>query len=157
MVTTILLFCILIGVVAGMRALTAPAVVCWGAHLGWLHLAGTKLAFLGAEWALILFTVLAVVELITDQLPKTPARTVPPQVSARVLFGALCGWALAIAVGGSALLGAGCGIIGALIGTYGGYHTRHALVTKAGLPDFVVAVAEDLIAILGGLFLVSHV
>lgn len=157
MMTTILLFCLLIGVVAGMRALTAPAVVCWGAHLGWLHLAGTKLAFMGALWAVIFFTLLACMELVTDQLPKTPARTVPPQVGARVLFGGLCGCALALAAGGGAVLGICCGIVGALIGTYGGYHTRHALVTKAGLPDFVVAVAEDLVAILGGLFIVSHV
>ena len=44
----IYLLALLIGVVAGLRALTAPAAVSWAAHLGWLHLQNTWLAFLGA-------------------------------------------------------------------------------------------------------------
>ena len=32
---------LLIGVVAGLRAMTAPAAVAWGAYLGWLPLAGS--------------------------------------------------------------------------------------------------------------------
>jgi uncharacterized membrane protein len=49
---TLLLFCFLLGCVAGLRSLTAPAVVCWAAHLGWLNLAGSKLAFMGHPGAL---------------------------------------------------------------------------------------------------------
>ena len=37
-----------IGIVAGLRSLTAPAVVAWGAHLGWLNLHGSPLAFIGS-------------------------------------------------------------------------------------------------------------
>jgi uncharacterized membrane protein len=37
----------LIGVVAGLRAFLAPAAVSWAAHLGWLRLDDTWLAFLG--------------------------------------------------------------------------------------------------------------
>jgi uncharacterized membrane protein len=33
---------------------------------------------------------------------------------------------------------------------------RHALATRAHLPDFAVALAEDFIAIAGGLLIVSH-
>ena len=32
----VLLLALLIGVIAGLRALTAPAVVAWGAFLGWI-------------------------------------------------------------------------------------------------------------------------
>ncbi len=39
---------LLIGVVAGLRAMTAPAAVSWAAALGLLKLQGTPLAFLGA-------------------------------------------------------------------------------------------------------------
>ena len=46
---TLLLLCFLLGCLTGLRSLTPPAVVCWAAHLGWLHFAGTKLAFLGGQ------------------------------------------------------------------------------------------------------------
>ncbi|HEY1434389.1 MAG TPA: DUF4126 domain-containing protein, partial [Thermoanaerobaculia bacterium] len=43
----VLVLAFLIGVVAGLRVMTAPAAVSWAARLGWLHLEGTPLAFLG--------------------------------------------------------------------------------------------------------------
>lgn len=63
----------LIGVVAGLRSMTAPAVVSWAARLGWLHLEGSPLAFLGAAVTPYILSVLAIGELINDKLPKTPA------------------------------------------------------------------------------------
>ena len=35
-----------IGVVAGLRAMAAPAIVSWAAYLGWLDLGGSWLGFL---------------------------------------------------------------------------------------------------------------
>ena len=130
--------------------------MCWAAHLGWLHFAGTKLAFIVHPATLSVFTLLAVVELTTDKLPKTPARTAPPGLVARIVFGGLCGVALATSAGESLIVAATAGVIGALVGTFAGYNIRHALVTRAHLPDFAVALAEDLIAIAGGLLIVSH-
>ena len=150
------LLCFFLGCVAGLRSLTAPAVVCWAAHLAWLHFAGTKLAFLGHPASLIIFTLLALLELTTDKLPKTPARTAPPGLIARIVFGGFCGVAFATSAGGSQIASAIVGISGALVGTFGGYHIRHALVTRAHLPDFAVALAEDFIAIACGLLIVSH-
>jgi len=151
-----LLFCFLIGCAVGLRSLTAPAAICWGAHLGWLHFGGTKLAFIGHRATLILFTLLALVELVSDKLPKTPARTKGLGLIARILFGAFCGAALAVSAGGNILLAAVIGIAGALAGTFGGYNLRHALVVKTHLPDFAVALAEDAVAIVGSLLIVSH-
>jgi uncharacterized membrane protein len=131
-------------------------VVSWAAHLGWLHLAGTKLAFMNHPAALIVFTLLAVVELIADKLPKTPPRTAPPGLIARIVLGGLCGVALATSAGGSLMIAAIAGVIGALAGTFAGYSIRHALVMRAHLPDFAVALVEDVIAITGGLLIVSH-
>jgi uncharacterized membrane protein len=116
----VLLLAFLIGVIAGLRSLTAPAVVAYGAHKGWLNLTGTRLAWMGALWALIFFVLLAVVELITDQLPSTPPRTKPPGLIARVLMGGLAGACIAVAGAGSLLVGAVLGILGALVGTFGG-------------------------------------
>jgi len=86
-----LLLALLIGVIAGLRAMTAPAAVAWGAALGWFDVSQTPLAFMGYQWTPWVFTVLAVVELITDQLPTTPSRKVPVQFGARIVMGALSG------------------------------------------------------------------
>ena len=56
----------LIGVVAGLRALTAPAAVSWAARLGWLHLNNTPLGFLGFAATPYIVSVLALAELIGD-------------------------------------------------------------------------------------------
>ena len=139
MLTTTLFFCLLLGCVAGLRSLTAPAAVCWGAHLGWLHLAGTRLAFMGNTVTLVIFTLLAVFELVIDKLPRTPPRTEPLGLVARIIVGGFCGAALVMSTGGSPFVAALIGIAGALAGTYGGYNIRHSLVTRAHFPDLAVA------------------
>jgi uncharacterized membrane protein len=145
-----------IGFVAGLRALTAVAAVAWAAHLGWLNLAGSPLAFMGSIWSVAIFSLLAVIELITDQLPSTPARTVAPALIARVLSGALSGASIGAAGGAILALGALLGIIGAIAGTFGGYQARVGLVRSLRVPDFAIAIPEDLIAIGLGLLLVSR-
>ena len=50
----------LIGVVAGLRSMTAPAMVSWAARLGYLHLENTPLAFLGFAATPYIFAGLAV-------------------------------------------------------------------------------------------------
>ena len=42
--------------------------------IGWLPLAGTWASFMGHWIAVAIFTVLALAELVTDQLPSTPSR-----------------------------------------------------------------------------------
>jgi uncharacterized membrane protein len=79
----------LMGVVAGLRSMTAPAAVSWGARLGWLHLGNTWLAFLGAA-IMPFLTVVAVGELISDKLPKTPSRKAPMPFAVRIVVGAAC-------------------------------------------------------------------
>jgi uncharacterized membrane protein len=150
---TLLLLCLVLGVVAGLRALTPLAAICWGAYLGWLHFAGTSLGFINHTVTVVIFTVLAIGEIFNDKLPKTPARTAIPSLITRILSGACS----AAASAGSGLIGPIiAGVVGAVIGTYGGYNIRHALVAKANLPDFAVAFVEDVIAIVGALLVVSR-
>jgi uncharacterized membrane protein len=153
---TLLLSCFLLGCIVGLRSLVTPAVVCWAAHLGWLHFAGTRLAFIDRPAILIVFTLLALVELVADKLPNSPARTAPPGLIARIVMGGLCGVALATSAGGSMPVAAIVGVIGAVVGAFTGYNIRHALVLRAHLPDLAVALAEDVIAIAGGFLIVSH-
>jgi uncharacterized membrane protein len=145
-----------IGVIAGLRAFTAPAVVCWAAHLGWINLQGSHLAFLGSIVTVVIVTLLAIFELVSDKLPKTPNRTTPGPLGFRILTGGLSGAALAIAGVQVVLLGAVVGIVGAVVGTFGGYQARHQIVTQLKVQDIVVALVEDLIAIGGGLLLVTR-
>lgn len=147
------------GFVDGLRSMTAPAIVCWAAHFGWLHFAGTKLAFIGHPVTLIMFTLLAIFEFVVDKLPNTPARTAPVGLIARIVLGGASGVVLAAGAGVSMSLPL-AGVIaltGAIVGAFAGYNIRRALVVKAHLPDLVVAMAEDAIAIAGGLLIVTHV
>jgi uncharacterized membrane protein len=147
------LLALLIGVVAGLRTFTAPATVSWAAHLGWLPLGDTWLAFLGYAWTPWILTLLALIELVTDQLPSTPSRTVPVQFGARIVTGALSGAAFG-AAGGSLLFGAAAGVVGAVIGTLGGRSTRAGLAAAFG-NDPPAALIEDAVAILAALVIVT--
>jgi len=64
---------LLIGIIAGLQTMTAPAAVSWAAHLGWLPLDNTPLTFLGFAVTPYIITVLAIGELISDQLPEVLA------------------------------------------------------------------------------------
>jgi uncharacterized membrane protein len=145
-----------IGFVAGLRALTAPAVVSWAARLGWLPLAGTSLSFLRTNVSVAIFTLLALGELVTDQLPSTPARTTPGPLGARAVTGGLSGAAIALSVGQPLVAGIVLGAIGAIAGAFAGYQVRTRSVKALGVPDFVIAVAEDLVAICAALLITSH-
>ena len=74
----VILLAFLIGVVSGLRSLTAPAAVAWAAHLGWIKLGGRLLAFMGSTAAVAIFTLAALGELVADKLPSTPSRTAHP-------------------------------------------------------------------------------
>lgn len=136
---------LIFGIVAGSRTLTAPAAVSWAARLGLLDLDGSWLAFMGYAWTPWIFTGLAVVELITDQLPSTPSRKVPAQFGARIVSGALCGATLGASAGGSQgswIAGLLAGVIGAVAGTYGGAEIC-ARMAKAFGRDLPAALIED--------------
>ena len=145
----------LIGVIAGLRAMTAPAAVSWAAYLEWFDLSQTPLAFLGYQWTPWIFSALAVVELITDQLPSTPSRKVPVQFGTRIVMGALTGGAIG-AAGGSLVGGVIAGIIGAVVGTYGGAAVRGRLAAAFG-KDLPAALIEDVVAVGGALLIVASV
>jgi uncharacterized membrane protein len=145
-----------IGVIAGLRSLTAPAVVCWAAHLGWINLHGSHLAFMGSTVSVVIFTLLAIAELVNDKLPATPNRTTAFPLGARIVTGAICGMALTIAGGQGIPLGLVAGIVGALIGTFGGYQARQQIVTQLKVKDIGAALVEDLIAIGGALLIVTR-
>jgi uncharacterized membrane protein len=147
------LFALLIGVVSGLRTFTAPAAVSWAAFLGWLHLKGSPLGFLSAVATPYVLSFLALGELVADKLPRTPSRKAPVGFGARIVSGAFCGAAIAMAGGGVWVVGLVAGAAGAVIGTLGGYELRVRLVKAIGGRDLPIALLEDACAI-GAAFLI---
>ena len=149
----VLLLALLIGVVAGLRAFTAPAVLAWAALLHWINLDGTWASWMGHWITVAVLTVIAVAELVSDKMPTLPSRKSAPQFLVRLASGAFAGAVLGTAWGyrwGSL----GAGIIGAVIGTIGGYGIRTRLVAANGGRDRPIALAEDVVAAVGGLAVV---
>lgn len=152
---TFVAFAFGLGVMAGLRSLTPPAVLAWAAYAGWLNLHDSYLAFIASAPVRYLLLALALGELIADKLPSTPNRTAALGLGARIVTGAFSGLAVGFA-SSRPLLGAFLGAGGAVAGAFGGYQVRHLLVSKLGVPDLIVAVAEDLVAIAGTLILVHR-
>ena len=136
---------LLMGVVAGSRSMMAPAAVAWAAFLGRLEAGGGWLLVFGHPWARWIWSILSLGELVTDQLPFTPSRTVPVQFAGRIFSGALCGAAIGTSVG-APIPGALAGIVGAVIGTLGGRALRAKLAAAFG-SDHPAALVEDALAI----------
>ena len=149
---TLYALALLIGVIAGLRALTAPAAVSWGAWAGWIPLQGTPLAFMGFAATPWILTLMACGELVADQMPKTPSRKVPVQFGTRLVTGGLAG----ACVGASSQLlveGLVLGVIGAVIGTLGGAAARAGLARAFGR-DWPAAVLEDVVAFGGAALII---
>ncbi len=145
-----------IGVVAGLRSLTAPAAVSWAARLGWLNLHGSPLAFMGSGFAVVIFSLAAIAEYVSDLLPKTPARTQPGPLIGRIVMGGLSAACLCVSARQSLLIGALLGGIGGAIGAFAGYQARTRLVKALKVQDAFVAIPEDLLAIGLAYFFVSQ-
>jgi uncharacterized membrane protein len=137
--------------------MTAPAAVCWAAHFGWLPLSGTRLEFMARPLTLWIITILALGELIADKLPTTPPRTHPVGLIARATLGSACGLAVAVGRHINPVLPAIVALAGALLSAFAGYNVRRMLVARLRLPDFLVALVEDAIAIAGGLWILARV
>jgi uncharacterized membrane protein len=134
-----------LGVACGLRALVGLAAVSWAASSPHLPLQGTWLSFLGNRITSYISSVLAIGEIINDKMPKTPSRLVPPQFGARVVMGALTGSAIGLSHQ-SLVLGAVAGIVGSVVGTFGGARGR-ALLAKAFGRDLPAALLEDALAV----------
>jgi uncharacterized membrane protein len=145
-----------IGIVAGLRTFTAPAAVSWAAYLGWLNLQGSPLAFLGSTVAVAILSLAAIGEYLADVLPKTPSRTKPGPLVARIVTGGLSGACLCASANQSLIAGAVLGAAGGVIGAFAGYQVRTRLVSGLKVKDIFIAIPEDLVAIAIAYCLVSR-
>jgi uncharacterized membrane protein len=134
----------LLGIATGMRSLTPLAVLCWAAYLGLIPQTGWT-AWMGSLAAVIILTICALGEWVGDVQPKTPSRTALVPALGRAVLGMFVGviaWrVLQEPIAGGLLFG----LLGALIGTYGGHRVRMAAAQKVGR-DLPVGIAESLLA-----------
>jgi uncharacterized membrane protein len=144
----------LLGFTTGLRSLMPMAVLSWYAWLEYLPVSGTWAEWYGRLSVAIVLTVLALGELIADKLPWIPNRTAPALLAWRLALGGLAGSIAATSLNGSGFEGVLLGVVGALLGTFGGYMVRRDLVEKIGCKDWHVAAVEDIIAILFATFAV---
>jgi uncharacterized membrane protein len=137
----------LLGLVTGMRTFTAMAVLSWFAYAGHLSVDDSWAAWSGKLVTAIIFTLLAIGEYIGDKLPKTPNRTAPVSLIARLIFAGLVGAIVAAGLDGSGVEGVILCVLGALIGAFASFLIRREIVTRLGSKDWPVALAEDLSAV----------
>jgi len=149
-------FALGLGFAAGLRSFTPPAVVAWAAHLGWLNLNNSPLAFMGAIITVVIFSILALFELFVDLQPSTPKRTALVPLGARILTGGLCGACLCTASHQPWIIGAILGGIGGVMGAFAGYEIRRRLVAALNIKDIFIALLEDLFTIGLACFFVSR-
>ena len=103
-------------------------------------------------------TIFLLMELVTDQLPKTPSRKTAPQFVTRLIMGAFAGAVIGSVVASTPSARMGAGIIGAVLGTMGGAAVRERLYNANNEKDRPGAFLEDVVAVGGGFliaFLVS--
>lgn len=137
-----------IGVIAGMRAAVAPALLSHKL----VRTIPTKqpqkpIHYLAQPPVSIGLNVLAAGELLGDKLPSAPERTVPAQFITRIASGATCGAFLSEVEGNEAPYGAIAGGLGAVAGALLFFNLRRWLDHEAGVPDAAIGLAEDALAI----------
>lgn len=151
-----------IGVIAGMRTMTAPALVSYKlthtkpGQRAKLALSNSRLNFMTSPTTANVLAVMAAGELVADKLPQTPSRVDQPQIWGRIGSGALSAAALTKADGNSAPVGGVVGALGAVAGSFAFYQLRRWLTHEKGLPDLYVALAEDALTIGAGWLVVQQ-
>ncbi len=136
---------LIIGGVAGLRSMLAPAAVSWAAWLGILHVEDTPLAFMGYRYTHLILTACALGELVADKTSFIPSRKSPPSFIFRIISGAVCGATIGASVHGL-VLGLVLGAAGAVAGTLVGYAARAKLAAAFGR-DLPAALLEDVSAL----------
>jgi uncharacterized membrane protein len=133
-----------IGAVAGLRSMTAPAAVSRWADPGAVGSGIVRTA-----------TAFAIAEAVADKLPFMPKRTDSPSLVWRAISGGVSGALLCSSKKRSPFFGAVLGGLAAVGATYAAYELRRRAVQSLHVPDAVVAVAEDALAATSGWFVMS--
>ena len=135
------------GVLAGMRSMTAPALL--GYHLAQRpsEAPDGHPRHIASPWVAGGFGLLAAGEIVADKLPGMPERISPPVLLSRVVSGALTGAAVA-APGREVSVGrAVMGATAAVVSSFAFYTLRRWATRHLGISPLVAGLAEDVLAL----------
>lgn len=140
-----------LGAVAGMRSITAPALLSSSLRQ---HpsgrLAHSALSWLQTPAAANILKTLAGAEMVGDKLPNAPDRTELPVLTGRALSGALVGAVLYKTNRGSLLTGAVVGSLGAVVGSYAALYLRKLASQRTALQEPWTGLVEDALTVAAG-------
>lgn len=138
-----------LGVATGLRSMTPIAALCWFVYADqmsadWAH-------WVGHLSVAIVLTICAVGELVADKMPWVPNRISPAPLLWRIVLAGFVGAYAAASEQGPGLEGVLLGVVGVLIGAFGGFMLRRELVQRFECKDWQIALTEDIIAVVGTL------
>lgn len=137
-----------LGIVAGLRSQAPLAILAGGAQAGHLDRAESGIvAALARPVVSVVLILSAAGEAVVDKLPIVPDRLQAGPLGGRMFFGALAGSLLCRDRRASVVAGAALGAVGAVVGSFAGYHARGYVTDITGLPGAVVAAGEDALAL----------
>ena len=142
-----------IGLIAGLRPMTALAAVAWAVKWGRIRIGPSPFARIISASVSKRIAEFALAELIADKLPFTPSRLKAAQLISRIVSGAICGATIHGTTKRPLAEGAVLGGLGALAGAITGYHLRQKL--NRDMPDLAVALMEDAVAVGGSALVVT--
>jgi uncharacterized membrane protein len=143
-----------LGAIAGSRALAAPAALSRAVSDGRIDgLEDTPFAAIGSRGVSTALWIMEIGEFVVDKLPLAPSRTSLSPLLGRMASGAFVGAALFASQGRRTVTGGVLGATSALASAYAGERLRMQISKLTGLPDPVVALLEDSIAVLGSAYL----
>ena len=141
---------LVLGAISGLRSASGPAFVSRAAARGDMDLGGTRLAFLSSPLLSKALTMAQLGEFVGEKLPMTPSRTAFPPILGRAASGGLVGAAAFLSDGRRATTGVLLGSSAAVAAAFAGEGLRALASSRMGLPDPVVALAEDAVVLLAG-------
>ena len=141
-----------LGVLAGMRSASAPAIT---SHILSHHqskkFGNSPLGFMQSNTTANILKILAVGEFIGDKLPAAPNRIKASALIARCVSGALVGASIYKASGNNPYTGALIGTATACASTFGSFFLRKATVKKTHIFDPLIGALEDSLVIGAGI------
>ena len=140
-----------LGAVSGLRSMVGPALLSRAAARGELDgLKGTWFEFLLRKRVSTVLTLMALGEMVVDKSGLVPDRIERGPLAGRAVLGAVVGAALFSASGAPWAAGAALGSLAAVAAAYAGYNFRVVPRQRFGIPDLVLGLIEDAVAITAG-------
>ncbi|MDQ3696027.1 MAG: DUF4126 family protein [Chloroflexota bacterium] len=136
------------GVATGMRSMSALAAASAAARRGRLEVGDAWTGrLLRARGASIALGLAVAGELVGDKLPIAPSRLEPGPLVGRTVLGGIVGAIVCRGRGGSPVAGILAGSAAAFLSTQAWGRGRAGIVERTGVPDPLIAVIEDGLAL----------